>query len=183
MGPSWRSQVFRDQRAGIMGKPFCALLLLQLEWITDEHLGAMCLFQCMLNFTGKASCFFQQLPHSWWGKYLPPRCAVSITVALGVAGISQFPLSVWQLQEEAICVSVKAPWRAGVPPSSLWSVMHALAFENCEFSVYWGKKNPSFVVKLNDTKENDGLIELTWGEVLTSLWLSLAERCSASQCS
>lgn len=139
-GPSGRSQVFWDQRAGIMGKPFCALLLLQLESITDEHFGAMCLFQCLLNFTGNVSCFFHQLSHSWWGKYLPPKCTVSITVALGVADISQFPLSVWQPQEEVICVSVRAPWQAGVLPSSLQSVMHALAFENCEFSVCWGEK-------------------------------------------
>lgn len=147
MGPSGRSQVFQDQRAGIMGKPFCALFLLQLESITDEHFGAMCLFQCTLNFTGNVSCFFHQLPHSWWGKYLPPRSAVSITVALGVTDISQFPLSLWQPQEEVICVSVKALWRAGVLLSSLQSVMHAVAFENCEFSVYLGKPPPLLCTK------------------------------------
>lgn len=102
-------------------------------------------------------------------------------VALGVAGASQFPFSVWQPQEVKY-VGVKVPWRAGALPSSLRSVTHALASDSCEFSVYRGaKKNTSFVVKLNDTKENDRLIELMRGEVLTSRWLLLAERCGASQ--
>lgn len=85
-----------------------------------------------------------------------------------------------QPQEEVKYVSVKAPRRAGVLPFSLRSVAHALTFDGCEFSVCRGEKKPSFIVKLNGTKQNDRVMELMRGEVLTRLWLLLAERRGAS---